>query len=147
MFLLSIIILASYFKKHPHKECDSELMKNPTLPHEEEEPTSFSELFIFQAIEVLIIILSSIYHNNELTNVVLKNISKSSSFTLRDAIRIYYLYQGCINKKYDKKSSIEQACQIAFSQTLSSPLPMSKFSSSEISFLFTTLTNGNFALL
>ena len=61
MLLIKPIVLASYFKKHPHKECDSELMKNPTLLHDEEEPTSFSELFIFQAIEVLIIILSSIY--------------------------------------------------------------------------------------
>lgn len=62
MLLIKPIVLASYYKKHPHKECDSELMKNPTLLHDEEEPTSFSELFIFQAIEVFMIILFSYIH-------------------------------------------------------------------------------------
>ena len=52
MLLLKPIILAIHFKKHPHKEVETELMKNPTLPHEEAEPTTFGELFIFQGIEV-----------------------------------------------------------------------------------------------
>ena len=52
MLLLKPILLAIHFKKHPHKEVETELMKNPTLPHEEEEPTTFGELFIFQGIEV-----------------------------------------------------------------------------------------------
>lgn len=62
MLLLKPIILAIHFKKHPHVEVETELMKNPTLPHNEAEPTSFGELFIFQGIETIEYCLGCISH-------------------------------------------------------------------------------------
>ena len=59
MLLIKPIILAS--KKH-EEEPETELMKNPTLPHYEAEPTSFMELFIFQGIETIEYCLGCISH-------------------------------------------------------------------------------------
>ena len=59
MLIVKPIILAS--RKHEHEE-ETELMKNPTLPHAEEHPSSFMELFIFQGIETIEYCLGCISH-------------------------------------------------------------------------------------
>ena len=62
MLLLKTFVLRFKQKRHLHKEPETELMQNPTLPHEEEEPTSFSELFIFQGIETIEFCLGCVSH-------------------------------------------------------------------------------------
>ena len=59
MLIVKPIILAA--RKHEHEE-ETELMKNPTLPHAEEHPSSFMELFIFQGIETIEYCLGCISH-------------------------------------------------------------------------------------
>lgn len=62
MLLLKPFVLHIQHKRHPHHPPQTELMSNPTLPHEEEEPTSLSELFIFQGIETIEFCLGCVSH-------------------------------------------------------------------------------------
>ena len=62
MLLLKPFVLHLKHKRHPHEEPQTELMANPTLPHEDEEPTSLSELFIFQGIETIEFCLGCVSH-------------------------------------------------------------------------------------